>query len=169
MDIKSLAPLAVAAAYLFMNENPSSLVRSSDDTLRAADPSQSITFEVLGPSGKTVMAPPTKVAITNTSTALSASVDGLKANKLAFQTSGSGAGTYVTSIGGLAQQANGPLSGWLYKVNNVFPDEGPATYRVKPGDTITWVYTNDLGKDVGAPNAIFENRAHKMPMNNINF
>lgn len=163
-ELKSLAPVAAAAAYLFLNQNPSSLFRSSDNT--RVDPTKSVIFEVLGAGGKTVIAPPTVVPIEANETALSASTKGLKANRLAYQTGGSGAGTYVTSIGDLAQQANGPLSGWLYKVNNTFPSEGPAVYKVKAGDLITWIYTNDLGKDVGAPQVIVEGRNHKTPINN---
>ncbi|MEG0318721.1 MAG: DUF4430 domain-containing protein [Niameybacter sp.] len=165
--------MAAAAAYLFLSQNSSELFRSSTHTsstdTRVADPSQSIIFEVLGPGGKTVVAPPTQVPIGTNTNALSASSDGLKANKLAFQTGGSGAGTYITSIGGLAQQDNGPLSGWLYKVNNTFPDEGPSVYKVKPGDLITWIYTNNLGKDVGAPSAISNAGNRKASINNFNF
>ena len=164
MAIPALAA-AAAAAYLLLNKNASSSFRNSETNTRI-DPSTSVTFEVLGPGGTTVIASPTNVSIDANETALSASVKGLQANRLAFQTSGSGAGTYVTSINNLAQLDNGPLSGWLYKVNNTFPSEGPAVYRVNPGDTITWVYTNDLGRDVGAPAVIFEGRGRKVPVNN---
>ena len=40
-------------------------------------------------------------------------------------------------------------SGWMYKVNGWFPNYGCSRYQLKDGDVIEWVYTCDLGKDVG--------------------
>lgn len=163
MAIQALA--VAAAAYLLLNKNTSSNFRNSGTNTRV-EPSTSVTFEVLGPGGRTVIASPINIPVENNETALSASIKGLQTERLAYQTGGSGAGIYITSIDNLAQFDNGPLSGWLYKVNNTFPGQGPAIYRVQPGDTITWVYTNDLGKDVGAPAVIFEGRGRKVPVNN---
>lgn len=160
-----ILPVVVATAFLFLNKNNCLHFRGLNTNTRA-NSNSSITFEVLGPGGSPVIAPPTTVPIDSNATVLSASIKGLQANRLAYQTSGSGAGTYITSINNLAQLDNGPLSGWLYKVNNTFPSEGPGSYKVKPGDTITWVYTNDLGKDVGAPSIMFEGRGRKTPINN---
>ena len=36
-----------------------------------------------------------------------------------------------------------------YKVNGWFPNYGCSRYQLKEGDTIEWVYTCDLGVDVG--------------------
>lgn len=59
---------------------------------------------------------------------------------------------YISMIGGLAHKKDGyPLSGWLFKVNNVFSNVGTATYILKNGDEVAWVYTLDGGKDVGDP------------------
>lgn len=44
---------------------------------------------------------------------------------------------------------NGPLSGWMYKVNGEFPGYGSSKYKLSNGDVIEWVYTCDLGRDVG--------------------
>ena len=43
----------------------------------------------------------------------------------------------------------GPLSGWMYRVDGEFPNFGCSKYRLKDGQVIEWVYTCDLGKDVG--------------------
>lgn len=37
----------------------------------------------------------------------------------------------------------------MYKVNGSFPGKGPSAYKLKDKDTIEWVYTCDLGRDVG--------------------
>lgn len=56
---------------------------------------------------------------------------------------------YVMGIHNLYEFDCGELSGWMYKVNGWFPNYGCSRYQVKPGDQIEWVYTCDLGRDVG--------------------
>ena len=56
---------------------------------------------------------------------------------------------YVMGIHNLYEFDCGELSGWMYKVNRWFPNYGCSRYQVKPGDQIEWVYTCDLGRDVG--------------------
>lgn len=56
---------------------------------------------------------------------------------------------YIEGIGNLYEFDCGDLSGWMYKVNGEFPNYGCSQYKVKKGDKIEWVYTCDLGKDVG--------------------
>ena len=163
MQNQTLLGIALTT-YLLLNQT-----HSSSKYTRSTSLTQSVSFEVLGPSGETVILPTKTVPINTNSTVFSVSSDALKASNLPFQTGNSDTGLYITSIAGLSQQDNGPLSGWIYKVNNTFPSEAPSVYKVKPGDLITWVYTNDLGKDVGAPSAIVENRAHKLSINNIQF
>ena len=41
------------------------------------------------------------------------------------------------------------LSGWIDKVNDCVPIFGCSRYQLKDGDVIEWVYTCDLGDDVG--------------------
>ena len=56
---------------------------------------------------------------------------------------------YIEGIGNLYEFDVGPLSGWMYKVNDWFPNYGCSNYALKDGDVIQWVYTCDLGADVG--------------------
>ncbi|MDO5433603.1 DUF4430 domain-containing protein [Eubacterium sp.] len=56
---------------------------------------------------------------------------------------------YVEGINQLYEFDCGELSGWMYNVNGWFPNYGCSQYTVKSGDVINWVYTCDLGKDVG--------------------
>ena len=58
-------------------------------------------------------------------------------------------GKYIEGINYLYEMDGGPLSGWMYKVNGQFPNYGCAAYTVEPGDAIVWMYTCDLGLDVG--------------------
>lgn len=56
---------------------------------------------------------------------------------------------YIEGIGNIYEIDAGPLSGWMYKVNNWFPNYGCGKYILKDGDSIEWVYTCDLGRDIG--------------------
>ena len=59
-----------------------------------------------------------------------------------------GSSSYVSSIGGLAEFACGPGSGWLYFVNGSSPGYGCGSYILNGGESITWIYTCDLGNDM---------------------
>lgn len=166
MENKSLLAVAGVAAYLLLRQSNTSICRSDDSTPIIND-HYSATVEVLGPRGSYILMPATTVSINKDFTVLSTSLDSFNANQLDFQTGSTGDDTYITSIGGLDQQSSGPLSGWLYKVNDVFIDGSPATYEVTPGDRITWIFTTDLGKDVGAPPVIFERRLQRRCFNNL--
>lgn len=56
---------------------------------------------------------------------------------------------YVQGIHYLYEFSCGPLSGWMYRVNGEFPNYGCSKYTLRDGDVIEWVYTCDLGRDVG--------------------
>ncbi|MDR1094233.1 MAG: DUF4430 domain-containing protein [Clostridiales bacterium] len=56
---------------------------------------------------------------------------------------------YVQGINHLFEFSCGPLSGWMYQVNGRFPNYGCSQYKLKDGDVVEWMYTCDLGRDVG--------------------
>ena len=56
---------------------------------------------------------------------------------------------YIEGIANLYEFDCGELSGWMYKVNDWFPNYGCSRYQLKAGDRVEWVYTCDLGNDVG--------------------
>ena len=56
---------------------------------------------------------------------------------------------YIEGIGNLYERDVGELSGWMYAVNGWFPNYGCGRYALKDGDVVEWVYTCDLGADVG--------------------
>ncbi|MDO4754133.1 MAG: DUF4430 domain-containing protein [Bacillota bacterium] len=57
---------------------------------------------------------------------------------------------YIEGIGNLYEFDCGELSGWMYRVNGWFPNYGCSRYQLKEGDVVEWVYTCELGRDVGA-------------------
>lgn len=61
---------------------------------------------------------------------------------------------YVEGIGNLYEFDCGNLSGWMYKVNGIFPQYGCSQYKLKPGDVIEWQYTCELGDDIGGGQSV---------------
>lgn len=57
---------------------------------------------------------------------------------------------YVEGIGNLYEFDCGAGSGWTYSVNGQFPNVGASACVMQPGDCVEWLYTCDLGVDVGA-------------------
>ena len=56
---------------------------------------------------------------------------------------------YIEGIHNLYEFDCGELSGWMYKVNGWFPNYGCSRYQLKDGEVVEWVYTCNLGVDVG--------------------
>ena len=56
---------------------------------------------------------------------------------------------YVEAINNLYEFDVSALSGWMYRVNGWFPNFGASRYLLSPGDEIVWLYTVDLGRDLG--------------------
>lgn len=56
---------------------------------------------------------------------------------------------YIEGIGNLYEFDCGSLSGWQYRVNGEFPPYASSEYEVKDGDNIEFLYTCDLGRDIG--------------------
>ncbi len=61
---------------------------------------------------------------------------------------------YIEAINNLYEFDVGDLSGWMYKVNDWFPNYGCSRYSLKNGDVISWVYTCNLGYDVGGGHSV---------------
>lgn len=69
-----------------------------------------------------------------------------KQNKIRLDMDNSMA-SYVTGIDYLYELEFGPLSGWIYKVNGERLSVGCGECEVKDGDTLSFLYTLDLGED----------------------
>lgn len=57
---------------------------------------------------------------------------------------------YIEGINNLYEFDCGELSGWMFCVNDWFPNYGCSRYQLQDGDIVTWIYTCDLGRDIGA-------------------
>ena len=90
-----------------------------------------------------------KVNFKKGSTVFNALKNACKANKIQFEYSGSGDSVYIEGIDYLYEFDCGEHSGWEYSVNGKFPGVGCNAYKLKDGDNISWLYTCDLGADIG--------------------
>ncbi|HPT69037.1 MAG TPA: DUF4430 domain-containing protein [Syntrophomonas sp.] len=59
---------------------------------------------------------------------------------------------YIEGIGNIYELDCGELSGWVYKVNGQVPNYGCSRYQLQDGDIVEFVYTCNLGRDVGGYN-----------------
>ena len=59
---------------------------------------------------------------------------------------------YIEGINNIYEFDAGSLSGWMYSVNDYFPNYGCSQYLPEDGDVIKWLYTCDLGDDIGGGN-----------------
>lgn len=58
---------------------------------------------------------------------------------------------YIEGINHLYEFDCGAESGWMYRMNDAYPNYGCSSYILKQGDAITWRYTCvGLGEDIGA-------------------
>ena len=69
--------------------------------------------------------------------------------QMEYKGTGKNGTVYIEGLSYLYEFACGPLSGWMYRVNGEFPGVGCSEYHPENGDVIEWVYSCDLGKDVG--------------------
>ena len=58
-------------------------------------------------------------------------------------------GVYIEGINNLYELDCGSISGWMFSVNGEFPAVGCSEVTLNEGDTIAFLYTCDLGDDVG--------------------
>lgn len=56
---------------------------------------------------------------------------------------------YIEGINNLYEFDLGELSGWMYRVNGEFEQRSCSEVFLKDGDIVEWLYSCDLGKDIG--------------------
>lgn len=56
---------------------------------------------------------------------------------------------YIEAINHLYEFHGGKGSGWMYTVNGEFPNKGCSALELKKGDEVVFMYTCNLGEDVG--------------------
>lgn len=69
--------------------------------------------------------------------------------KLEFRNDSVHGAGYIVGINHLDEFDCGSGSGWMYTVNGWFPNYGCSKYVLQDKDVIQWIYTCDLGRDIG--------------------
>lgn len=109
-----------------------------------------VTLSIVGYSEYGVILAPTAVEIQSGDSVMDLLKRITRKHKIQMEFKGIGSVTYVQGIDNLYEYDKGAESGWMYRVNGEFPSTGAGGYTVAPGDQIEWLYTLDLGKDLGA-------------------
>lgn len=91
----------------------------------------------------------TQMVLQDGDTVFDVLVRAAKQNKLQLDYEGGTGSAYVKGIQYLYEKEFGDTSGWMYQVNGQFESVGCSDYKLSDGDVVEWVYTCDLGKDVG--------------------
>ncbi len=101
--------------------------------------------------GECIIIPETEFVLLENDTAFTVLERVLAYNEIPFDYNGTaGTGVYVKGINGIYEMDYGEMSGWMYTVNGEFPDEGCGSYEPRNGDVIKWLYTREIGHDIGA-------------------
>lgn len=102
-------------------------------------------------SSNEVPLPPTEVEITDGESVLDVLIKVTKAKEIQMDYRGGRGGTaYVEGIDNVYEFDRGQGSGWMFRVNGIFPDRGAGVVPLYAGDRVEWLYTTNLGKDLGA-------------------
>lgn len=94
-----------------------------------------------------VILPQTSFTLSAGDTVYTLLIQADKAYQLGLDCRG-GASPYVAGISHLNEFDFGDLSGWIYYVNGASPSVGCGEYALSDGDSVQWLYTCDLGRDL---------------------
>ena len=91
----------------------------------------------------------TEIILDEGSTAYDQLVAAVKEYSIQMVNNGSSRQAYIAGINYLYEFDYGELSGWMFAVNGEFASVGCGEYKLKEGDRVEWLYTTNLGKDLG--------------------
>ena len=94
---------------------------------------------------------PTEVKFNEGDSAFDVLLKVCRDNKIHLEYMGTSAynSSFIEGLANLYEFDCGPLSGWMYKVNDWFPNYGCSQYELKDGDVLCFEYSCDLGADIG--------------------
>lgn len=122
--------------------------RSGGSGSGSGSAARDINVSITGLNGKAVIAQKT-VTLKSGDTPYSVLKRVAAEHDIEVESTGSGSSVYVTGINGLYELAYGPGSGWMFSINGVFHQKSAGVIKLKPGDDLKWIYTRELGDDIG--------------------
>ena len=72
----------------------------------------------------------------------------LRRTGLTIVSTGSAGNQYVRSINGWGEFSDGPESGWMFRVNGIFPVQSAGQHVLRDGDRVEWLFSRNLGADL---------------------
>lgn len=109
-----------------------------------------VTISIVGNEDTGVILEPTLIEISDADTVLDVLIKATKDTGIPMAFRGRKSTAYIEGIDNLYEFDYGPKSGWLYNVNGDFYSKSAGALEVKANDVIEWLYTMDMGKDIGA-------------------
>lgn len=107
--------------------------------------------------GDGVILPPTKYVLREGDTAFDILDRATRFNKIQMEYQGAdrtGYGSvYIKGINNLYEFSCGPLSGWVYCIDGELQEVGCSKYTLSDGQTVEFIYTCDLGRDIRVTSA----------------
>ncbi|MEV5028885.1 DUF4430 domain-containing protein [Paenibacillus sp. LPE1-1-1.1] len=113
-------------------------------------PISSVTISIVADEKTGTVLAATAVELQKDDTVLEVLKRTTRKNKIQMEYRGVKAAAYIEGIDNLYEFDLGAKSGWMYRVNGEFPNKSAGAFKLKDGDVIEWLYTIDLGEDLGA-------------------
>ena len=138
---------SVFTGQSFLNNNYNELFIAAEEQTGSEEPeedNQSVDITIKGYDNNTILSK-TSMTIGNGDSILDVTEMVLDIQNISYDASGG----YMSEIDGLAAFDYGGQSGWMFSINGDFPDYSADSVEAEDGDDIKWVYTVDLGNDVG--------------------
>ncbi len=110
-------------------------------------PATKATITVIGPADVGTLISTTEVAFKDGDTILDVLLQIAKKEGIHVDYTGSGAMGYVVGIDNYYEFDYGPKSGWTCKLNGSTLSKSSDAIKVKEGDRIDWIYTEDYSND----------------------
>ncbi|CAI6086877.1 DUF4430 domain-containing protein [Cohnella sp. JJ-181] len=128
---------------------PEQPVKASPSPFPKPPQSSQVTLSVVGDADSGTILAPAAVELKEGDSVLDVLKRATRSRKIQMEYQGKGGAAYVEGIDNLYEFDKGAKSGWLFRVNGGFPGKSAGAYKLKDGDVVEWLYTLDMGKDVG--------------------
>ncbi|WP_128894152.1 DUF4430 domain-containing protein [Longirhabdus pacifica] len=113
-------------------------------------PLETVLFSIVGPPDVGVIFEATEIEWQEDDTVLELLKRVTRQHEIPMEYRGSGAMAYIEGIDNIYEFDRGSGSGWMYAINGKFPNRSAGIWPTTPNDEIEWLYTEDLGEDIGA-------------------
>ncbi len=97
-----------------------------------------------------VILPETQYPISDGDTVFDILNEAVQQNSIQMEFRGTDEMAYISGINYIYELQYGDLSGWMYLVNGKAPSVNCGAYELSDGDSVEWLYTCDIGHDIGA-------------------